>query len=343
MLPTAPMTDNTPLQTIRQVAIAPGWHTVTDHTGDANGYFMIINASEQPSDFFVQTVTGLCDGTTYKFSAWILNMDSSSGILPNVTFTIETTSGTILQTYSTGNVPIISKPTWTQYGFYFTTSAGLSTVVLRMHNNAPGGVGNDLALDDIQFRPAGPQTLATVQGSPATVLNICSYNDSLIFDSEIVGNCYLNTAYQWQVSTDSINWTNIAGATIGTYTLPSLTPGTYYYRLEVAQADNIGSISCTVFSNPIKIIFENLIPTIVNTEATICNGQNYTLPSGRIVNTTGLYNDTLRTMGGCDSVVTNVNLSVIIATISNINASICKGNFYTFPSGNTANIGGLYK
>src|SRR5437867_856104 len=33
------------------------WHTVNnDHTGDANGYFMLINASVQPGAFYLDTV-----------------------------------------------------------------------------------------------------------------------------------------------------------------------------------------------------------------------------------------------------------------------------------------------
>src|SRR6187402_1966230 len=33
------------------------WHTITqDHTGNPSGYFMLINASYQPSDFYLDTV-----------------------------------------------------------------------------------------------------------------------------------------------------------------------------------------------------------------------------------------------------------------------------------------------
>ncbi|MGZ3853669.1 MAG: hypothetical protein ACXVBX_12810, partial [Flavisolibacter sp.] len=70
------------------------WHTVTDHTGDANGYYMLINASYTPSDFYVQQVDGLCSGTTYQFSAWVVNVLSRTGISPNITFSIEKTDGT---------------------------------------------------------------------------------------------------------------------------------------------------------------------------------------------------------------------------------------------------------
>src|SRR5476651_2487112 len=42
------------------------WHTVThDHTGDPNGYMMLVNASFDPSIFFTQNANGLCPNTTY--------------------------------------------------------------------------------------------------------------------------------------------------------------------------------------------------------------------------------------------------------------------------------------
>src|SRR5450432_2681980 len=76
------------------------WQNVrSDHTGDPNGYFMLINASFEPSAFYLYTVKGLCASTTYEFAAWIMNvlLQSAcrfSGIQPNLTFTIENTDGT---------------------------------------------------------------------------------------------------------------------------------------------------------------------------------------------------------------------------------------------------------
>src|SRR5262249_9166356 len=49
------------------------WWGITDHTGDVGGYFMLVNASYTPGDFYVDTVRGLCTNTTYEFAAWILN------------------------------------------------------------------------------------------------------------------------------------------------------------------------------------------------------------------------------------------------------------------------------
>src|SRR5690349_210843 len=52
------------------------WYDVLlDHTpNDTNGYFMLVNASYQPGDFYVDTVKGLCGSTTYEFAAWIMNV-----------------------------------------------------------------------------------------------------------------------------------------------------------------------------------------------------------------------------------------------------------------------------
>ena len=139
------------------------WHTLnSDHTGNANGYFMLVNASFQPSAFYIDTVKGLCSNTTYEFAAWIANVLRPSACSPNpihpdLTFTLERTDGTILQSYNTKSILTQFVPTWQQFGFFFTTPANVSNVVLRIFNNAPGGCGNDLALDDITFRPCGPR------------------------------------------------------------------------------------------------------------------------------------------------------------------------------------------
>ena len=314
------------------------WHATTDHTGDANGYFMLINASIAPSDFYVQTVNNLCDGTTYLFSSWVMNMDVSVGALPNITFTVEKTDGTILGTYNTGGITISNPATWNQYGFYFTTPAGISTVVLRMHNNAPGGLGNDLALDDITFSPAGPKTTIGIQGVNGDTLTTCESNIQLYSNVDI---CYLNNGYQWQISTDRIAWNDVAGANSATYNIPGSVSGIYLYRLTVAQAGSIGNPSCRVNSNVVKIISTSS-PSYINMQAKICLGASYVLPSGKIVTAPGIYNDTLKYTAGCDSVITNIILNVLAPKHINSNASICSGQSYILPSGRSVNTSGVY-
>lgn len=300
------------------------WNTVTDHTGDKNGYFMLINASYQPSDFFVQTVNGLCDGTTYEFAAWILNMFAASGgINPNITFTIEKTDGAVLKSYSTGDITFFNPAKWGRYGFFFTTPVGVSTVVLRMHNNAPGGGGNDLGLDDITFSPSGPEIdLATngVNGDVAHVL--CSKTNI----SAKVATCYIKNAYQWQTSADGANWTDLPGETRLNLTVNLPAIGSYYYRLNVAQDGNMQNATCRSHSNTLNVIYD--LPTASNISAAICPGSKYMLPSGRTVSAAGTFRDTVRNKGGCDSLITLLDLSIKPKAYSTLTAAICEGDNY---------------
>ena len=82
------------------------WHTIAeDHTpNDVNGYMMLVNASNNPGDFFVDTVKGLCANTKYELGAWIVNVIlptscNNNSNRPNLIFNIETTTGAILGQY----------------------------------------------------------------------------------------------------------------------------------------------------------------------------------------------------------------------------------------------------
>ena len=254
------------------------WHTTSDHTGDPKGYFMLIDASYEPSNFYIKTVDNLCSGTTYEFASWILNMCKGSGTLPNITFTIEKTDGTILNTYNTGDVPILSQATWKKYGMFFTTPSGITTVVLRMRNNAPGGTGNDLALDDITFRPAGPLIVNVVNGAATNNVNTCTDKKEIFEFTATVDNCYINTAFQWQLSINNgITWTNIAGANTKIYTRSSTVAGKYLYRIKVGEASNINIPSCSVASSIITINVIDAPQIAASNNGAICTGSNFIL------------------------------------------------------------------
>lgn len=232
------------------------WFSLTqDHTGNPNGYMMLINASFQPSNFYVQTVSGLCGSTSYQFAAWILNLDRGAPeIQPDITFSIEKTDGTILQSFTTGTIAQPSLPVWNQYAFYFNTPPGINTVVLRMINNAPGGIGNDIALDDITFRAAGASIQNTVIGFPTDTLNFCVDAQPTLNISATVESCYPSESMQWQESVDAgKTWTDILGATADGITRTPTAAGLYLYRLSVAQTGNLGISTCEVESRPVEV------------------------------------------------------------------------------------------
>lgn len=260
------------------------WHTLnSDHTGDPNGYFMLINASFEPSDFYLDTVRNLCGGTTYEFAAWILNMMvphtscQNGGIRPNITFKIETTTGTLLQSYGTGDIDISSYVNWKQYALSFTTPANVSGIVLRMTNNAPGGCGNDLALDDITFRPCGPMVRAGILGSNgANLVNLCEDDPTILGFNAGISAGYNAPAYQWQLSKDSgTTWTDINRAKSSSYTRAPTGPGLYEYRLTVAEGSNIALSICRVSSDVLKVIVNAKPVTVFTVEnaALLCSNK----------------------------------------------------------------------
>jgi gliding motility-associated-like protein len=253
------------------------WHTLPeDHTpGDVNGYMMVVNASFNPGDFFVKTVDGLCPNTTYEFAAWIYNVlqpfaCNGQGIKPNITFNIETTLGAVLQTYSTADIP--ESPNWVQYGFFFSTSVGVNSVVLRMTNNAPGGCGNDILLDDITFRACGPLVTANINGSVDSV-DVCTGDNSVFTLLANVSAGYTDPVYQWQLSTNNgVSWANISGATNTTYIRPATaTTGIYLYRLAVSQRDNMNISSCSILSNVVSVGV-NKYPVVAASNLGSCTG-----------------------------------------------------------------------
>jgi len=281
--------------TIESTTNTPGtWWTTTDHTG--GGYMMVVNASFSITDFFYKnTVTDLCPDTTYEFAAWIMNLlKSRDNSTPNITFTIESTDGTILGTYNTGDIPLSSSPVWKQYGFYFTTPANVSTVVIRMRNNKVGAApGNDIALDDITFRPCGPTVSTSVQNETDLNFAVCQ-NQTVSYTLEAdVSSGYSDPAYQWQVSTNNgTTWSDIIGETSTTYSFSSSSiAGTYLYRIGVAQSANINSINCRIASNTISVeVLETPEALTGEINQSFCTTQNPTI-SNIIVSTNAVWYD----------------------------------------------------
>ncbi len=239
------------------------WFNITsDHTGDPGGYFMLVNASIQPSAFYLDTVHNLCASTTFEFAAWVINVLNTTAcggtpILPDLTFRIEKTDGTILQSYNTNSIPVSNVPTWKQYGFFFITPPGVADIVLRIINNAPGGCGNDLALDDITFRPCGPQITPSITGYPSNSVSYCAGAAQTFQLNASLSAGFNNPAYQWQQNFNNGGWNDLAGDTTSNFTTTfpvSTPPGSYKFRVAVTEQGNINSLQCRVISDTISII-----------------------------------------------------------------------------------------
>ncbi len=140
-----------------------------DHTsGDGTGRMMTINASYDKGIFFRRKFTNLVPGKSYRFSAWLMSL-SNDVVKPNATFqVVDPVSGAVLNQVASGN--ITTHNVWNEYSMNFVpTSTELDLILL---NNAPGGNGNDIALDDIRFEMNRPQNLTVSRDCSASKLTV---------------------------------------------------------------------------------------------------------------------------------------------------------------------------
>ncbi|XVJ65316.1 MAG: T9SS type B sorting domain-containing protein [Lacibacter sp.] len=267
--------------TVNAVPNNGAWFTGgTDHTGNPNGYMAFFNSAPTPGEFYRQTVSGLCPGTTYEFSVWVANVINPSvlpgAILPNITFKIlDPSTSAILGLFNSGDIPMSNSMTWRQYSFLFQSPAATNSVTLVLENNNIGGntqPGNDLALDDITFRPCGPGITAAIN-TPSICLG-----QTVNLTGNVTGS-FNNPAFQWQLSSDGgITFSNITGASNANHTLSDLPAGNYKLQLVAAESVNINSPTCRFISNVIDLRVNALPPTPVAT----VNQPTCALPSGNL-------------------------------------------------------------
>ncbi len=275
------------------------WLTLTDNSADPDGYMMVVNANYEPGLFYEEIITGLCENVLYEFSADIFNLNAAwatDRIKANVSFLLD---DQVL--FSTGDIPRNEK--WNTYGFTFTTRPGQTQLKLSLRNNAPGGIGNDLALDNITFRPCGSTALIL----PETVANICEDGEPIDLVATVLGSAFEDKFIQWQQSFDQgSTWVNLDGETGDKFRFDNLQSGFYYYRYLLADSqEKLENEKCRTFSNT-KVV--RVIPKFVSITESICEGLSISLGDKNIFSA-GTYIDTLQNSIGCDSIVT-VNLTI---------------------------------
>lgn len=256
-----------------------------DHTGNPNGYMMVINSDYAASEVYRKHVTGLCPNTTYVFSAYLANNDDpgvqgpvcgSSYIFANVKFKVEYPVGTVQGSTSTGNLPLSSSGNvinWVHSGFVFTTGPAQTSADVVMANNAPGGCGNDFVVDDISLSTCGPAMNVSISpnqqvfcpGSPVTL------------QANYTSGSYVSPQYQWQYSNNGgVTWTNISGANGSSYSITAVSPSQAgSYQVVVAENGNINSPSCSILAGPVT--FSVGAGAMAVNSATICGIQSATL------------------------------------------------------------------
>jgi len=165
------------------------WYQGDDHTpGDTEGKMAVFNASFDPGVFYETTITGILSNLPITYSFWALNImtpgNFSGSILPNITVQFLDLAENEIATFNTEEFGIctsgITDNSCAQAEWHeFTTSVNLgntNSFIVRFINNAPGGGGNDLAIDDIIIA----QTLCdTDSDGIADIFDLDSDNDGI--------------------------------------------------------------------------------------------------------------------------------------------------------------------
>jgi gliding motility-associated-like protein/uncharacterized repeat protein (TIGR01451 family) len=229
------------------VPLKSDWTITSDHTGNTNGYYMAVNANNNPDIFFKQTISGLCLNTTYEFSLWVRNQHYifTKTNKPLIEFLID---GVTAFTAT----PVPENNQWTKQGFIFN-SGNKSTITISIRNAEKGSDGNDLGIDDLSLVACLPNPVVNTSSLP-----VCVGSDAII-TAKIPD---YNTNYsqwnysQWERSTDGGgNWSVIAGPFAGTPPFAfnagpaTLAMNGHKYRLKVATTSaNLSSSGCFAIS-----------------------------------------------------------------------------------------------
>lgn len=108
--------------------------------GQEGGYMLLVNASYSPGSVFTTNVVALPQNFDFTFSFWVRNVSTTTTVLPNLILSVNG-----YDVYGTGSIPYTGQ--WVQKSFTFNTGSSTS-VSINLRNNAPGGSGNDWAIDD---------------------------------------------------------------------------------------------------------------------------------------------------------------------------------------------------
>lgn len=181
------------------------WHMGGDHTGNPNGRMAIFNASYTPGIFYTATITGALPNIPITYSFWVLNLDRTDApgiatrLRPDVRVEFRDMSNNLITFIETGDIPPTTAGNLAGDWQHFTANINLNVSAFQVIfiNNETGGLGNDLALDDILIS----QTLCDLDGDTiADVFDLDSDNDGIPDVVEVgLGNLSDGKAYlhQW--------------------------------------------------------------------------------------------------------------------------------------------------
>ncbi|MBP6023728.1 T9SS type A sorting domain-containing protein [Ferruginibacter sp.] len=237
------------------------WVRRRDHTGNVNGRMLLVNADAAARYFYRDTINVLCPAQQYSLSfyasfvgnaAYKTVCDGLGGFkYSRVKCRIrDATTGLVITEASTA---FITDSLWTQYGIKWVMPAGYTGVIFELINDAPGGCGNDLAIDDITFGTCSAAPTVSVNSVAGCIGGSSTFTSALSDSTALPGT--KDFQWQWSPAPGAGPWTNIGGATSATYTInPVVAADTgRFYRVIIAATGNIGVAGCQYIAPGLKL------------------------------------------------------------------------------------------
>lgn len=257
--------NNTNATVTTQLSVTPD---VYNYPGPPSGAFIcstspqIINVTIKPKPVATATIpnTTICNGTPSNINikgnitdatmsfAWSRNNTA------NVTGTMSGNSGNIA---AGGSFTITNN--------LANTTTVAQTVTYTITPSSNGCTGTAITIDVIVAPNSTPGVVVASQ-------TICYGGDPAAFTVTTAATG-LNLTYQWQKSTDSVNYTDISGATNSTYDEPGPVNQTTWYRRIVFSTVN-GTVCSSINTTPIVVTINTINPGAIASNETICSGGN---------------------------------------------------------------------
>ena len=262
------------------------WNTIADDNGNISTIWVIPFDEDEGNSSLVASAFGQSSGD----SAEVFFTDAAC---PPITITANPTS---VQTCAGQSVSFSVSAT--------TLAPGALTYKWRKNSvNITGATNSAFSIASVSASDAGnydvvvtnscgsskTSTIATITvnnvdgGQVATNQTITIGGDPSAFQSIVDGSGSGTITYQWQQSSDNVNWTNISGATSATYDQGALNQDIYFRRVTTST---FGSLSCPAYSNVVIVVVDNVSAGTISGNQIISYG-HIPLPLGNITSATG--------------------------------------------------------
>lgn len=254
----------------------------TDQQNPRN-YFMIVNADQDPTKIFYSQEIQVESGQAYRMGLDLAQLNNT-GAAPSVALVIDSDPAKLTTAKATKTITMSKIGVWENTYFDYVVPCGIKKVYIAFRNNVNGGVGNDLALDNLSMKSVIPQIKTS-----ASNCSKGTYTLAIFSPESFPTSSYL---FQWQIKNGNV-FKNISGATQSSYAAGAAG----VYRLSVYTKT---TSECRMYSNDIALTKVDNCLVVVNP---IAKDDVYSVLPATNLEGNVLTNDTLGNAGAVLTVV----------------------------------------